>query len=124
MKKVAGKLKLNLAQFRELEAFAQFASDLDPETKKQIELGQRLVEILKQPQYEPLPAANQVAIIYAVSNGYANDVEVKNIRDWENKLHQFLNKFKPGLLQKIGAGEWDEKIENELKETIAEFKKK
>ncbi len=121
MKKVAGKLKLNLAQFRELEAFAQFASDLDPETKKQIELGQRLVEILKQPQFEPLPVANQVAIIYAVSNGYANDVEVKNIRDWENKLHQFLNKFKPVLLQKIGEGEWDEKMEKELKEAIGEF---
>jgi F-type H+-transporting ATPase subunit alpha len=107
MKKVAGKMKLNMAQFREMEAFAQFASDLDPETKKQIDLGQRLVEILKQPQYQPVPVANQVVVIYALNNGYASDVAVKDIRDWEAKLHDFMNKTKPGLLEKIGKGGWD-----------------
>lgn len=123
MKKVAGKMKLNMAQFREMEAFAQFASDLDPETKKQIDLGQRLVEILKQPQYQPVPVANQVVVIYALNNGYASDVAVKDIRDWEAKLHDFMNKTKPGLLEKIGKGGWDEAVEAELKEAIAEFKK-
>src|SRR3989339_722512 len=78
MKKVAGKMKLSMAQFRELEAFAQFASDLDPETKKQIDLGQSLVEILKQPQFQPMPVAHQIAIIFAVTNGFANAIEVKD----------------------------------------------
>lgn len=124
MKKVAGKLKLSMAQFRELEAFAQFASDLDSETKKQINLGQRLVEILKQPQFQPMPVANQVVIIYAVSNGFADDVEVKNIRAWEEKLHEFFNRSKASLLEKIGAGEWDEEIEKSLKSACEEFVKK
>jgi F-type H+-transporting ATPase subunit alpha len=123
MKKVAGKMKLSMAQFREMEAFAQFSSDLDPETKKQIDLGQRLVEILKQPQYQPMPVANQVAIIYAISNGYANDIEVKNISDWEQKLHDYLHKSKKAMLDKMTKGEWDEKIENELKEALETFKK-
>lgn len=123
MKKVAGKLKLSLAQFREMEAFAQFSSDLDPETKKQIDLGQRLVEILKQPQYQPMPVENQVAIIYAVTNGLANDVEVKDVKDWETKFHKFMStKFKL-VLDKIAKGTWDEATEKELKEAITEFKK-
>ncbi|PIT87847.1 MAG: F0F1 ATP synthase subunit alpha [Candidatus Magasanikbacteria bacterium CG10_big_fil_rev_8_21_14_0_10_40_10] len=124
MKKVAGKMKLSMAQFRELEAFAQFASDLDPETKKQIDLGQRLVEILKQPQYQPVPVANQVAIIYAVSNGYANETPVNEIRAWEDRFHKFINKTRQPLLDKITDGQWDEKIENELKDACAEFVKK
>ncbi len=123
MKKVAGKMKLSMAQFRELEAFAQFASDLDPETKKQIDLGQRLVEILKQPQFQPLPVANQVAIIYAVQNGFTNDVPTKEISSWEIRFHQFMNQSKRTLIDKIGSGSWDETIEKELKEAIAEFKK-
>jgi len=123
MKKVAGKLKLNMAQFRELEAFAQFASDLDADTKKQIDLGQRLMEILKQPQYQPMPVANQVAIIYAVSNGLANDVPVKEVRAWETKFHEFMNKTKATLLDKIEKGEWNDEIEKELKGAIEEFKK-
>ncbi|MBI2444457.1 MAG: F0F1 ATP synthase subunit alpha [Candidatus Magasanikbacteria bacterium] len=122
MKKVAGKMKLSLAQFRELEAFAQFASDLDPETKKQIDLGARLTEILKQPQYAPMPVEHQVAIIYAVSNGFANDVEVKNMKEWEEKFHTFLDKSKRPLLDKIAKGGWDEKIEKDLKEAIGEFR--
>lgn len=123
MKKVAGKIKLGLAQFRELEAFAQFASDLDPETKKQIDLGQRLVEILKQPQYAPMAVEHQVAIIYAVSNGLTNDVAVKDMRDWEDKFHAFLKKSKQALMSKMAKGEWDEKVEKELKDAIGEYKK-
>ncbi len=121
MKKVAGKLKLGMAQFRELEAFSQFASDLDEETKKQISLGQRLVEVMKQPQFMPVPVANQVAIIYAVSNGYANDTDVSEIQQWESKFHEYLNKNRQPLLDKIAGGQWDEKIEGELKESCENF---
>jgi F-type H+-transporting ATPase subunit alpha len=123
MKKVAGKLKLSMAQFRELEAFAQFSSDLDPDTKKQINLGQRLVEVLKQPQYEPMPVANQVAIIFAVSNGFANKIEVQNIREWEIKFQDFISRTKSPLLDKIGAGTWDEATEKDLREACEEFAK-
>lgn len=123
MKKVAGKLKLAMAQFREMEAFAQFSSDLDPETKKQIELGQRLVEILKQPQFRPVPVANQVAIIYAVQNGFANHIAPKEMVGWEAKFHDFMNKSKSALLEKITQGTWDETVEKELKEAISEFNK-
>jgi len=123
MKKVAGKIRTVMAQFKEMEAFAQFASDLDEETKKQISLGQRLVEILKQPQYLPLPVANQVAIIYAVSNGFASDIEVSEIQTWESKLHVFFNKTKTSLLGKIAKGEWSDEIEGELKSACEEYSK-
>ncbi len=123
MKKVAGKLKLAMAQFREMEAFAQFSSDLDAETKNQIDLGQRLAEVLKQPQYEPVAVSQQVAVIYAVSNGFASSVAVKDMKEWEVGLHAFLEKSKGTLLEKIEAGEWDEKIEKELKEACGQYKK-
>lgn len=123
MKKVAGKLKLAMAQFRELEAFAQFASDLDPETKKQIDRGQRMTELLKQPQYSPMPVEEQIVAIYAVSNGYFDDVDVKDVHAAEDKLLNFVRKSKRALLEKLAKGEWDEKIEAGLKETCEEFKK-
>ncbi len=123
MKKVAGKLKLAMAQFRELEAFAQFASDLDPETKKQIELGQRITELLKQPQYSPMPVENQVAVIYAVNNGYFDQIPVKQTAAAEKRMVEFITKFKKPLLDKIAKGGWDEAIEAELKEACEEFKK-
>lgn len=121
MKKVAGKLKLTMAQFRELEAFAQFSSDLDPETKKQIERGQRITELLKQPQYYPLPIEYQVAAIYAVDNGYFDQVEIKNISSTEKKLMEFMEKSKRSLLDQIAQGEWDDKIEQALKSACEEF---
>jgi len=123
MKKVAGKLKLAMAQFREMEAFAQFASDLDPETKKQIERGQRITELLKQPQYQPVSVENQVVSIFATNNGYFDNVAVKDISATEKKLNDFMNKSKRSLLDKIAAGEWDEKIEKELKSACEEFNK-
>jgi len=122
MKKVAGKLKLAMAQFRELEAFAQFASDLDPETKKQLDLGMRINELLKQPQYSPVPVTSQVAIIYAVNNGYLDDVKVEEVKRWEADFYNFIQSSKQKLLDKIASG-WDEKIEQELKDAIEEFKK-
>jgi len=122
MKKVAGKLKLAMAQFRELEAFAQFASDLDPETKKQIDRGQRIAELLKQPQYSPMTVEDQIAVIYAVNNGYFDTVDVKDIRETEKKFLAFFNKSKPALLDKLAKGEWDETVESSLKEACSGFK--
>jgi F-type H+-transporting ATPase subunit alpha len=123
MKKVAGKLKLAMAQFREMEAFAQFASDLDPETKKQIDRGQRLTELLKQPQYKPYPMEEEVVSIFAVNNGYFDAVEVKNIREIEEKFLTFMNNSKKSLLEKIAKKQWDEEIEKELKNSCEDFQK-
>jgi len=123
MKKVAGRLKLAMAQFRELEAFAQFASDLDLETKKQIERGQRIAELLKQPQYSPLAVEEQVASIFAVNNGYFDDIAVADIPGAENRLLHFLRQTKNSLLAKIAKGEWEAVVEEELKSACEEFKK-
>jgi F-type H+-transporting ATPase subunit alpha len=90
MKQVAGPLRLSLAQFRELEAFAQFGSDLDAATQRQLARGARLVEILKQPQYAPVPVELQVAIIYAVTNGHLDDVPVEQVRRWEQQFLAYL----------------------------------
>ncbi|MBI2355623.1 MAG: F0F1 ATP synthase subunit alpha [Candidatus Doudnabacteria bacterium] len=124
LKKVAGKLRLDLAQFRELAAFAQFASDLDPQTRARIERGRRITEVLKQDQYQPMPVENQVAIIYAATNGYLDDVPLDKIRDWESKFHQFLKVQHKKLLQAIlSAKDLEKEVEPELKKVIEEFKK-
>lgn len=123
MKKVAGKLKLAMAQFRELEAFAQFAGDLDPETKKQIDRGQRVTELLKQPQYQPMPVEEQVAVIYAVNNGFFDEVALPLVAETEKKLINYLRHFHKKLLDRLAKGEWDEEIENNLKKASEEFKK-
>jgi F-type H+-transporting ATPase subunit alpha len=92
MKKNAGTLKLSLAQYRELEAFAQFASDLDPDTKKQLERGKRMVEILKQDVYSPISFDKQVCIIFAGNNGYLDKIDVKNIKKFEHNLYLGLDR--------------------------------
>lgn len=124
MKKVAGKLKLAMAQFRELEAFAQFASDLDPDTKKQIERGQRITELLKQPQYSPLPVEEQVALIFAVNNGYFDSVPVEKVKEAEKEMLEFFRKKEKNMLANIVKGEWNEKVEESLKEACENFAKK
>ncbi|HEX6809510.1 MAG TPA: F0F1 ATP synthase subunit alpha [Gemmatimonadaceae bacterium] len=90
MRSVAGRLRLDLAQYRELEAFAAFASDLDKATKAQLDRGMRTVEVLKQPQYAPMPVEQQVMILFAVTNGYLDDVAVGDIRAWETRFHAFM----------------------------------
>ncbi|MEK7508528.1 MAG: F0F1 ATP synthase subunit alpha, partial [Patescibacteria group bacterium] len=123
MKKVAGKLRLALAQFRELEAFAQFASDLDPQTRAQIERGRRLVEVLKQPQYAPMAVENQVAIIYAATNGYLDDVPVEKVGEWETAFHKFLDRNAVDMLKEIQEKkELTTEIEESLKTSIKNFK--
>lgn len=123
MKKVAGKLRLDLAQFRELEAFAQFGSDLDEATRKQIERGKRTVEILKQGQYEPMPVENQTAILYALSSGFLDDVAVEKIRDWECDFHKFMNTQQKEFMQELRKKkELTEEIVKKLEKAIKEFK--
>jgi F-type H+-transporting ATPase subunit alpha len=117
MRSVAGRLRLDLAQYRELEAFASFASDLDAATKRQLERGARTVEILKQGQYEPMPVEQQVMIIYAVTNGYIDDVEIGAIRGWEKGFHEFMAAQYPQVGERIRA----EKVLS--KETEADFKR-
>src|SRR6185295_4114572 len=90
MKQVAGRLRLDLAQFRELEAFASFASDLDAATRRQLDRGARVVEVLKQPQYQPMSVEQQVMIIYAVTNGHLDGVKVSELRAWERGFQEFM----------------------------------
>jgi F-type H+-transporting ATPase subunit alpha len=123
MKQVAGPLRLSLAQYRELEAFAQFGSDLDAATQRQLNRGARLVEVLKQPQYQPVPVEQQVAIIYAVTNGYLDDVKVQDIRQWERDLLAYLEASHPGVLKDIRTKKaLDDDLTNRLKAAIAAFK--
>jgi F-type H+-transporting ATPase subunit alpha len=123
MKQVAGPLRLSLAQFRELEAFAQFGSDLDAATQRQLARGSRLVEILKQPQYQPVPVERQVAIIYAVTNGHLDDVPVPHIRQWERDFLDYLEAQHPAVLSDIRTKKaLDDDLTNRLKAAIAAFK--
>src|SRR6476646_5780943 len=101
MRQVAGSLRLDLAQYRELAAFAQFGSDLDQATQKQLNRGKRLTEILKQPQYQPLPVEKQVAIIYAATNGYLDGIAVERLRQYEDDLYKFLDLQQTGVLSTI-----------------------
>ncbi|NND02878.1 MAG: F0F1 ATP synthase subunit alpha [Acidimicrobiia bacterium] len=101
MKKVAGRLRLDLAQFRALEAFAQFGSDLDAATQAQLARGRRIVEVLKQPQYQPMPVENQVAVIYAVTNGYLDGIDVADVQRWERGFLEYMGASRPEVLSSI-----------------------
>src|SRR5262249_35608176 len=102
MKQVAGQLKGDLAQFRELAAFAQFGSELDAKTQAQIDRGKRIMEIFKQAQYNPIPVEIQVAVIWVVQNGYVDDVPVNRIKEFQSQLTEYLSTRKAELLQRIG----------------------
>ncbi len=123
MKKVAGRLRLDLAQYRELEAFAQFAAELDEATRRQLERGKRLTEILKQDQYVPMPVENQVAILYAGVNGYLDDVPPEKVKEWEEKFHEYLKTEPSRVLEDISKEkDLTPTIEEKLKSVIADFK--
>lgn len=100
-KQVSGTLRLDLAQYRELQAFAQFASDLDEASRKQLERGQRMVELLKQPPYSPLSVEKQVVLIFAGTKGYLDDVAVSKIREFEDGIYPFIEAKYPDLLSKF-----------------------
>ncbi len=124
MKQVAGTMRLDLAQYRELAAFAQFGSDLDKSTKAKLERGARLVELLKQPQYQPMSTQEQVASMYAATRGYMDDVPVASIQAFERDLLDFLRSSKASILEDIKTREkLDDDIEGRLKDAILEFKK-
>jgi F-type H+/Na+-transporting ATPase subunit alpha len=123
MKKVAGPLKLDLAQYRELAAFAQFASDLDKATRDQLTRGEKTSEVLKQPQFEPLPVENQVAILWVVTNGYLDDVPTPRIRDFEQRFYRFLQTERADLLKGLGAKpELTDDVVTGLREATEAFK--
>ncbi len=123
MKKVAGNLRLSLAQFRELESFAQIGSDLDPQTKAAINRGQRIVEVLKQPQYKPLPVVKQIEIIYAVNAGMLDDIEIPMVSDFESKLYNFMGVNHKALEEELViAKKLTPELEGQLKTAILDFK--
>jgi len=124
MKQVAGRLRLDLAQFRELAAFAQFGTtELDKATKAQLERGQRITEILKQPQYAPMPVARQVMILYAAINGYLDDIPVNEVGSFEANFHAFMEANHPGIGETIsGEKEISADTEEALKAAISEIK--
>ncbi len=122
MKKVAGRLRLDLAQFRAMETFAQFASDLDAATQQQLARGQRTVEVLKQPQYQPVPVERQIVSIYAVTNGFLDDIEVDDCRKWERGFLEFIeSRFDDVLIGLRQEGQLTEDIEGRLRTCIEEY---
>ncbi|MBR4098321.1 MAG: F0F1 ATP synthase subunit alpha, partial [Campylobacter sp.] len=123
IKKVSGTLRLDLAQYRELQAFAQFASDLDESSRKQLERGQRMVEVLKQPPYSPLPVENQVVIIFAGSNGYLDDLPVSAVTKFEAELYPYIEAKYPDIFEQIrNKKALDKDIEEALDKALNEFK--
>jgi F-type H+/Na+-transporting ATPase subunit alpha len=124
MKQVAGRLRLDLAQYRELEAFATFGSELDKTSQAQLDRGARVVEILKQPQYEPMPVDQQIMVIFAVTNGFLDDVPPEDARRFERELLDFMNARKPEIGKRIAEqGELPDELVKELEDAIKEFKK-
>ncbi|GAB6034993.1 F0F1 ATP synthase subunit alpha [Galenea microaerophila] len=123
IKKLGGGIRLDLAQYRELAAFAQFASDLDAATKAQLERGKRVTELMKQKQYSPLTIAEMAASLFAANEGYLDDVEVEKVSDFEAALHAYLNSAHADLMAKINEkGDWNDEIASELRSAIEAFK--
>ena len=123
MKKVSGKVRLELAQYRELAAFSQFGSDLDKDTRSRLDHGARLMEMLKQGQYAPVKVEHQVMIIYASTNKYLVDIEVEDVRKFEKQLYEFMDIHHPEIGKTIkSSGAIDAKTETQLKEALEEFK--
>jgi F-type H+-transporting ATPase subunit alpha len=124
MRQVAGSLRLDLAQYRELAAFAQFGSDLDKSTQAQLNRGRRLVEILKQPQYQPVAVEKQVAIIYAATKGYLDNVPVEDVRRYEEELYRYLEARAAGVLGGIAEKKTlDDETRGALESALTEFNK-
>jgi F-type H+-transporting ATPase subunit alpha len=123
MKKVAGTLKLDMAQFRELEAFAQFGSDLDKATQRQLERGYRLVEILKQPQYQPVPAEKEVMTLFAGAQGYLDEWSVEAVAEYEKQMLEFMESKYADLLKELkDENQISDELEGKLKKALDEFK--
>jgi F-type H+-transporting ATPase subunit alpha len=125
MRQVAGSLRLDLAQFRELAAFAQFGSDLDKASLAQLNRGRRLVEILKQGQYRPLPVEKQILIIFAGTNGLLDDLPLEQCREFEEELYRFTENTRPQLLKQIAEKKaLDDALRGEVQSLLKEFKER
>jgi len=122
MKKVAGKMRLEAAQYRELAAFAQFGSDLDEDTRKKLERGKRLYEIFKQDQYLPVPVAKQVLIYYSLINGFIDDVPVEKVREFEIGLMKYADLNHKALTMIEDQKELTEEVEVEIKKVVEDYK--
>jgi F-type H+-transporting ATPase subunit alpha len=123
IKKLGGGVRLALAQFRELAAFSQFASDLDEATRKQLQRGERVTELMKQPQYTPLSIAEMAVSLYAANEGYLDDVDVKQVVQFERALHDYMRSSQGELLEKINStGSYDDEIKEALKQALEQFK--
>jgi F-type H+-transporting ATPase subunit alpha len=124
MKAVVRSLKLELAQYRELAAFAQFGSDLDKATQQQLRRGEKVTEIMKQPQYQPLPLEKEVVIIFAATNGYIDDVPKGRVADFERDLYRYMDSVGKNVTGKIAKDKaWSAEIEKEVRAMLDEFKK-
>jgi F-type H+-transporting ATPase subunit alpha len=122
MKQVAGTIKLDLAQYRELAAFAQFGSDLDAKTQAQLERGKRIVEVFKQPQYNPLPVEVQLVVLFAVQNGFMDAVAVGKIKDYQTKLQEYIQTRKQDLIALITKEQkLNDEVKAAIKSTLDEF---
>ncbi|MEJ5295862.1 MAG: F0F1 ATP synthase subunit alpha, partial [Fimbriimonadales bacterium] len=123
MKQVAGRLRLEMAQFREVQAFAQFASDLDRATQMQLARGLRLQELLKQPQFQPMPVEEQVMILFAGTQGYLDDLPVEKVREFEEGFHPFMRERYPEIGEKIRRErELSKETEAALRKAVEEYK--
>jgi len=123
MKKVAGGLRLDLASFRELEAFAQLGTELDAATQSRLDRGYRMVELLKQPQYKPMHVVDQVLSIYAGTKGYLDDVPVTEVQAWEEGFLSFVRDHKPGLWKTLDERkDVSDEVEAQIRTAIQEFK--
>jgi F-type H+-transporting ATPase subunit alpha len=123
MRQVAGRMRLDMAAFRELAAFAQFGSDLDEATRRQLDQGLRVQEVLKQGQYAPVPLGDQIVMFFAVTNGYLDDVEIRKVSDFEQAVLRYLKNSHPDLVQKVSTGaKMDEELQQALKQAIQDFK--
>jgi len=123
MRKVAGKLKLELSQFRDLEAFAQFGSDLDQDTQRTLARGERLVKTLNQGERQPMAAGDQVAVVYAATNGYVDRIDADRVPEFHQGLVERLHSEIGDTLKKINEGDWSDEVQKQLDEAIAEFAK-
>jgi F-type H+-transporting ATPase subunit alpha len=124
MKKVAGSIKLELAQYREMAAFAQFGSDLDASTQQLLNRGAKLIELLKQDQYSPMTVAEQVISVFAGVRGYLDDIDLSKIKGFEKDIIEKIKNDKPEIIETIqSSGKLEEDIENQLKQIIEEYKK-
>ena len=125
MKKVAGSLKLIYSQYRELQSFSQFGSDLDKDTKDRLEQGERIVEVLKQSKNSPVKVEDQVIIIYAVVNNYLKDIAVEDIREFESELNEYMDSAHPEIIQSItDTKDLTKENEEALKEALTAFVEK